>query len=379
MDWKFGSTDTDWIFGSTAFEAMDEFSIVSAPPATLLRGGSYSLTCENVSEAPSASTLDGQPITVDAFDVDSIDITIPLNSLASHGSGREVSITVAGVTQTFLASFQPDTGRDFVTLENPEGGSGTIFEGMTDLDTGDPLLPVTGGQVIWSETTTPNQSQVSYPVTIGADGWPEIDVEGAVLDGTETFSFQYLLPGVSISNVVTISLQDYLVIVAFEFTGTGGLVLSGSADYSGSTVGSFDFTGSGGLTIGGSAVIDTGGVTILPPSGLVVIIDTSDQVIQCADRPLDPYDTEWVVFAWDERIADATVIASDWVLPSDWNLVRTAQNQEISARGRDFQSVNAALVDVNNAAAGRYVLSNRVSLSDGRQYERSVKIRIKEM
>lgn len=391
---------------------------ITDSPESIRRGSSFSVTGTGITSEPTA-TLSSEPLSVIGYTPESIELEVPANTLAGHGENASLAVSVGESSQTLEIDFFPAAGFAFVNLVDPVGGPGTIFEGMINADTSDPISPVTGGQVIYSEMTSGGAS--AYPVTVRPDGWPEIDTGGATLDGSELFTFQYLAPGEAISNSATVSLSDYLepfeftgsggitvggtadlfhafaatgsggitvggsaeysfpTAEPFEFTGTGGLVFSGSADYSGPTVAPFDFTGSGGLRVGGSSDIDTGGVTILPASGLVVIIDTSDQIIQSADRPLDPYDTEWVVFAWDNRIADAAVISSEWVVPTDWNLVRTAQNQEISARGREFQSVNAALVDVNNAQPGRYVVSNRVHLSDGRQFERSVKIQIKEM
>lgn len=412
---------TDGTGAAGAFEALQDvgpgFEITDSPES-VRRGSSFSVTGTGITSEPTA-TLSSEPLSVIGYTATEIELEVPANTLAGHGSTVAVEITVGVDTDGFNIEFLPASGFAVVDLVSPVGGPGTIFEGMIDADTSEPISAVTGGQVVYSEMTSGGASP--YPVTVRPDGWPEIDTGGATLDGSEVFSFQYLAPGEAMSNSATISLSDYLepfeftgsggitlggtaellhafaatgsggltvggsaeysfpTAEPFEFTGTGGLVFSGSADYSGPTVEPFDFTGSGGLSVGGSADIDTGAVTILPPSGLVVIIDTSDQVIQAADRPLDPYDTEWIIFAWDERIADANVTSSEWVVPSEWNLVRTAQNQEISARGRAFQSVNAALVDVNNAVAGRYVVSNRVHLSDGRQFERSVKIKIREM
>lgn len=207
MGWKSSSTNP-WRSGSTSYIGSVEFAIVSVPPA-LQRGGSYSLVCMNVSEAPSASTLDGQPVTIDAWNESGIDFTVPMDTLAGHGADKVLSITVAGVTQTVTLPHNPDSGRSVTTLTSFDPGQTDVFEGMVDLDTGNPMTPAAGGQIIYTTPTSPNQSSKTYPVFFAADGSVEfLNVGDDVLDGTETFQFQYLIPGVAISNVVTITASD---------------------------------------------------------------------------------------------------------------------------------------------------------------------------
>lgn len=263
-DWKFGSTATDWIFGSTNFVVPEgDFAIIS-PPASIYRGETVALQCSGVSGAPSSATLDGQPLEIEEFSSNEIVFTAPLETLAGHGTGKIVAITVAGVTQQFSVAFNAGPGRLVATLINPEGGTGTIYQGMTNLDTSSPMDPVTGGQVIYSAETTPNQNDEAYPVLIGADGWPEIDTQGAILDGTETFKRQYLLPGVGISNDGTITVADYVgdglddTPDQFSFTpvtgATGGASVTATAPITG-----VDFGAT--LTAVGFALSNNGGNT----------------------------------------------------------------------------------------------------------------------
>lgn len=96
-------------------------------------------------------------------------------------------------------------------------------------------------------------------------------------------------------------------------------------------------------------------------------------------QSLDPFDIEWLGVVWDERLCDATIETSTWTIPPEWAPVSYAQGATVSIGGVDYQAVNAIMVDINNAPVGRYVVSNQVTLSDGRQFERSFKIKIKEM
>lgn len=205
MGWKFSSTNP-WRFGSTNYiaEVAGSFSITSAP-TEIRRGGSFSLVCVDVTEAPSAATFDGQPLTVDAWDSTSIDLTNPSDTLAGHGAGKILSLTVAGVTRTLSLPHNPNTDQAYTALGATfDPGETNVFEGMTDLDTGLPMTPEPGGQVIYDAFAD------TYPVLFQSDGSVEIDTDGVVLTGTETFVFRYLLPGVAISNAVTITAADYV-------------------------------------------------------------------------------------------------------------------------------------------------------------------------
>lgn len=205
MAWELSNASPAWELGTTNYTeaSPSDFTIESAP-AEVLRGGSHSVVCTNVSEAPSAATLDGQPVTVDAWDVDGIDFTVPDNTLAGHGTDKVLSFTVAGVTQTVALPHNPATGDLVTTLTSFDPGETNVFEGMIDLDTDEPMTPEVGGQIIYDELAD------TYPVLFQPDGSLEIDTDGAALTGMEAFVFRYLIPGVGISNPVTISLSDYL-------------------------------------------------------------------------------------------------------------------------------------------------------------------------
>lgn len=97
------------------------------------------------------------------------------------------------------------------------------------------------------------------------------------------------------------------------------------------------------------------------------------------EQSLDPFDIEWLGVVWDHRICDATIEESTWTIPPEWVPVSYIQSSPVSIDGVAYEALNAVMVDVNNAPVGRYIVSNQVRLSDGRQFERSFKIKIKEM
>lgn len=209
MDWKFGSSATDWIFSSSNYEVSEgSFTIVSAP-AVVQRGGSFTLDCTNVSQAPTSALLDGEPLTVDDYTEDSIDITIPLDNLTAHGN-RTLSVSVDGVVGTVSVIYNPQDGWSYTTITSVDPGDVDMFEDMVDLDTDEPLSPTIGGQIIYTNLTTPNNSAYSYPAIFYPDTSLEFDVGGDVLDGTESIQYRYLLPNVAISNTVTATASDFV-------------------------------------------------------------------------------------------------------------------------------------------------------------------------
>lgn len=96
-------------------------------------------------------------------------------------------------------------------------------------------------------------------------------------------------------------------------------------------------------------------------------------------QSLDPFDIEWLGVVWDERLCDATIVTSTWTIPSEWVPVSYMQGSAVSIDGVAYEALNAVMVDVNNAPVGKYVVSNQVTLSDGRQFERSFRIAIKQL
>lgn len=96
-------------------------------------------------------------------------------------------------------------------------------------------------------------------------------------------------------------------------------------------------------------------------------------------QSLDPFDIEWLAVVWDERICEASITQSTWTIPGAWTAINYASSAPATINGVSYASVNAVLVDINNAPTGRYEVSNQVVLSDGRQFERSFKISIKQL
>lgn len=93
----------------------------------------------------------------------------------------------------------------------------------------------------------------------------------------------------------------------------------------------------------------------------------------------DPYDIEYVWIAWDGMLDGATISTSTWVLPTGWTLVAAQMAASVTDEdGNTYAAANGALLSTTTTS-GRHTISNRTTLSDGRQYERSMIIVVREL
>lgn len=93
----------------------------------------------------------------------------------------------------------------------------------------------------------------------------------------------------------------------------------------------------------------------------------------------DPFDVDYVWIAWDEILRGATISDSEWIAPAVWTIAAEHVSASVTDEdGNTYDAVNGALLSTT-ATAGRHKISNRVSLSDGRQYERTVIIVVQEL
>lgn len=93
----------------------------------------------------------------------------------------------------------------------------------------------------------------------------------------------------------------------------------------------------------------------------------------------DPSDKEWVWVAWDNVLDGATISTSTWALPDGWTEHDSKTGQAVTDKaGNSYAAVNGVLLSSPGAVAGsassRIEIANKVVLSDGREYERSVSI-----
>lgn len=97
------------------------------------------------------------------------------------------------------------------------------------------------------------------------------------------------------------------------------------------------------------------------------------------DQRWDPYDEDIIWFAWDDALDGASITASTWVVPLGWTLEAAFQNQTVvSESGESFTASNGARLSTT-AEEGTHVIANRVTLSDGRELERSVRLLVEDL
>lgn len=90
----------------------------------------------------------------------------------------------------------------------------------------------------------------------------------------------------------------------------------------------------------------------------------------------DPNDQDWIWFVWDDLMLGAAITGSTWVLPDGFTEVQAKTSQSVvDYNGVKYHYTNGILLSVDSTADGTFsTISNQVILSDGRKYERSVRI-----
>ena len=93
----------------------------------------------------------------------------------------------------------------------------------------------------------------------------------------------------------------------------------------------------------------------------------------------DPSDVEYVWIAWDDILRGATISDSSWTVPTGWTVEAEQMNAAVTDDdGNSYSAANGALLSTT-ATKGRHVFTNHVVLSDGREYERSVAVSVRQM
>lgn len=98
------------------------------------------------------------------------------------------------------------------------------------------------------------------------------------------------------------------------------------------------------------------------------------------DEAWDVYDIDWVWFAWDDVLDGATIATSVWVTPDGWTLEQQSDDTAVTdGAGVTYSHANGARFTAASAEPGRRaVIANRVTISDGRAFERSVAVLLAE-
>lgn len=90
----------------------------------------------------------------------------------------------------------------------------------------------------------------------------------------------------------------------------------------------------------------------------------------------DPSDKAWIWVVWDQVLGGATITTSTWTLPAGWTEHDTKTAQATTDEsGNSYSAANGVLTSNSIATPGGQVeIANKVVLSDGREFERSVMI-----
>lgn len=90
----------------------------------------------------------------------------------------------------------------------------------------------------------------------------------------------------------------------------------------------------------------------------------------------DPSDREYVWICWAEKLDGASITLSEWTIPANWTSSDTLTDQTVADEdGTNFTSCNGNLLSTTEDF-GDFVITNKITLSDGREYERSVTIQV---
>lgn len=92
----------------------------------------------------------------------------------------------------------------------------------------------------------------------------------------------------------------------------------------------------------------------------------------------DPSDKEYVWFCWSDVIEGSSIATSDWTLPEGWTNHGDLVDQTVEDDGgAERENCNGALISTSETE-GTHTITNKVTLADGRVYERSVNILLED-
>lgn len=90
----------------------------------------------------------------------------------------------------------------------------------------------------------------------------------------------------------------------------------------------------------------------------------------------DPQDRDWIWIGWANVLEGASISTSVWTLPTGWTSHSTLTNQNVEDEdGVTHANANGVELSTSNTE-GLYVIANKVTLSDGRILERSVRLHV---
>lgn len=94
------------------------------------------------------------------------------------------------------------------------------------------------------------------------------------------------------------------------------------------------------------------------------------------DERMDPSDIETFWISWAGKLGGASIQASTWVMPDGFTELEAFEDQSVSdADSNTYNNANGVRVSTTKTT-GKHMLTNRVTLSDGRRYDRSAYVLI---
>lgn len=93
----------------------------------------------------------------------------------------------------------------------------------------------------------------------------------------------------------------------------------------------------------------------------------------------DPADRAYVWVCWDDLLEGATIATSNWQVPSNWTedlplVAQTVQGND----GTQYVNCNGIRLKSGNTYSEIVRVTNAVTFSDGREFERSVKLDVRD-
>lgn len=100
--------------------------------------------------------------------------------------------------------------------------------------------------------------------------------------------------------------------------------------------------------------------------------------IPAFEQGWDTSDQEWLWVSWASVLDGESISTSVWTLPTGWTNEDALVNQTVVEDGVSYTNSNGVLLSTT-ASPGLYEIANKVTLSDGRVYERSVRVHLQEL
>ena len=88
---------------------------------------------------------------------------------------------------------------------------------------------------------------------------------------------------------------------------------------------------------------------------------------------------DWLWFVWDDLLNGVSIIVSTWDIPDGWQaMAEKVDTVVVDDAGNEYSHANAQLLTFTGDP-GSYIVSNNVMMSDGREYERAIRVVVRDV